>query len=679
VTLTRGVAVSVAVAALGVIAWTDVGSAGAPDARLKAISTRIGATGASLVIEATEPVPYVATRPDPLTVFLDFRNVATEGLVNSVKTDVRSPVARVSLEPADSLGVPLSRLRIVLTDPVGYRVRSDRNRVVIDFERPLPKPTMDPLREAAGAHRDAPPVDPIAALGLASTSSGAQPSARNVAADAAAPTTASAGPTSAVPATGAPTETSTPETSTPAGAASKARGVTPAQLLALTAQRAQTAAQPVQTQVGQGVQTQPSSRNGRTYSGNPVSLDFQQADLRAVLRVFSEISGLNMVIDPAVQGTVDVALRDVPWDQALDIILRANKLGYIVDGTVVRIAPLTTLADEEGQRRKLADEQALAGELRMLTRTLSYAKADEMQGLLTKSSLSQRGTVQVDPRTNTLIVTDLQERLNTVSDLLATLDRAQPQVEIEARIVQTNKNYARQLGVQWGFNGRVDPSLGNTTNLAFPNSGSLNGRVGPTQGPGSQPTAVNLGVGQATSAVGLALGSVNGAFNLDVALTALESTGNGRILSTPRVTTLNNVEAEVTQGVQIPLQTIANNTVTVTFKDAALTLKVTPQITAADTVIMKVMLENATPDFSRAAGPAAIPPINTQRALTTLLVNDGQTTVIGGIFQANQQNATDRTPGLGQIPILSWLFKRDRIDDASTELLIFITPRIVKG
>jgi type IV pilus secretin PilQ/predicted competence protein len=675
VTLTRGVAVSVAVAALGVIAWTDVGSAGAPDARLKAISTRIGATGASLVIEATEPVPYVATRPDPLTVFLDFRNVATEGLVNSVKTDVRSPVARVSLEPADSLGVPLSRLRIVLTDPVGYRVRSDRNRVVIDFERPLPRPTMDPLREAAGAHRDAPPVDPIAALGLASTSSGAQPSARNVAADAAASTTASAGPTSAVPATGAPTETSTPDTSTPAGAASKARGVTPAQLLALTAQRAQ----PVQAQVGQGVQTQPSSRNGRTYSGNPVSLDFQQADLRAVLRVFSEISGLNMVIDPAVQGTVDVALRDVPWDQALDIILRANKLGYIVDGTVVRIAPLTTLADEEGQRRKLADEQALAGELRMLTRTLSYAKADEMQGLLTKSSLSQRGTVQVDPRTNTLIVTDLQERLNTVSDLLATLDRAQPQVEIEARIVQTNKNYARQLGVQWGFNGRVDPSLGNTTNLAFPNSGSLNGRVGPTQGPGSQPTAVNLGVGQATSAVGLALGSVNGAFNLDVALTALESTGNGRILSTPRVTTLNNVEAEVTQGVQIPLQTIANNTVTVTFKDAALTLKVTPQITAADTVIMKVMLENATPDFSRAAGPAAIPPINTQRALTTLLVNDGQTTVIGGIFQANQQNATDRTPGLGQIPILSWLFKRDRIDDASTELLIFITPRIVKG
>jgi type IV pilus assembly protein PilQ len=584
-------------------------------------------------------VPYVATRPDPLTVFVDFRNVETDGVANTVKVDARSPVARVSIEPADSLGVPLSRLRIALTDPVAYRVRSERNRVVIDFERPLPKPTLDQLRDGlTGAHVDPPPVDPIAALGLVSST---QPGTRSVVADA---------------------------------PASKPQGAAQAQLLAQAVQASQ-------TQAGQSAQTQPSPRSGRVYSGNPVSLDFQQADLRAVLRVFSEISGLNIVIDPAVQGTVDVALREVPWDQALDIILRANKLGYIVDGTVVRIAPLTVLAEEEAQRRKLADEQALAGELRVLTRTLSYAKADELQGLLTKSSLSLRGTVQVDSRTNTLIITDLQERLNSVADLLATLDRAQPQVEIEARIVQTNKNYARQLGVQWGFNGRIDPALGNTTSLAFPNSGNVSGRTGATQGPPGQPTstAVNLGVGNPTSAVGLALGSVNGSFNLDVALTALETTGNGRILSTPRVTTLNNVEAEVTQGIQIPLQTIANNTVTVTFKDAALTLKVTPQITAADTVIMKVMLENATPDFSRAAGPAAIPPINTQRALTTLLVNDGQTTVIGGIFQANQQNQTDRTPGLGQIPILSWLFKRDQTNDQSTELLIFITPRIVKG
>ena len=420
-------------------------------------------------------------------------------------------------------------------------------------------------------------------------------------------------------------------------------------------------------------------RPGRTYSGNPISLDFQGADLRAVLRMFSEISGLNIVIDPAVQGSVDVVLNAVPWDQALDLILRSNKLGYLVDGTIVRIAPLTVLAEEEGQRRKLSDEQALAGDLRVLTRTLSYAKAEELQTLITRSALSPRGSVQFDPRTNTLIITDLPDRLNTATDLLNTLDRAQPQVEIEARIVQTSRNFARELGVQWGFSGRVEPALGNTTNLAFPNSGSLNGRVGPVQGPAEQPTAVNLGVGSATSAVGLALGSVNGAFNLDVALSALEQAGNGRILSTPRVSTLNNVEAEVTQGVQIPLQTIANNTVTVTFKDAALTLRVTPQITASDTVIMRISLENATPDFSRAAGPSAIPPINTQRAITTLLVNDGQTTVIGGIYTSNVQNSTNRVPGLGQIPILSWLFKKERVSDDNTELLIFVTPRIIRG
>src|SRR5205823_2403245 len=216
-----------------------------------------------------------------------------------------------------------------------------------------------------------------------------------------------------------------------------------------------------------GDTTQPvSPQAGRRYQGHPISLDFQGADLRAVLRTFAEISGLNIVIEPAVQGTVDVALRDVPWDQALDIILRANKLGYIVDGTIVRIAPLSVLSDEESQRRKLGDEQALAGELRVMTKTLSYAKGEELQALLTKSTLSQRGTVQVDPRTNTIIVTDLADRLSMASDLITTLDKPQPQVEIEARIVQANKNYTRALGVQWGFLGRVDPSLGNTSNMA---------------------------------------------------------------------------------------------------------------------------------------------------------------------------------------------------------------------
>ena len=191
------------------------------------------------------------------------------------------------------------------------------------------------------------------------------------------------------------------------------------------------------------------------------------------------------------------------------------------------------------------------------------------------------------------------------------------------------------------------------------------------------PTAVRMGVDGATSAIGLALGSVNGALNLDVALSALERSGNGRLLSTPRVTTQNNIAAEVTQGVQIPYQTISNNTVTVQFKDAALTLRVTPQITAVNTVIMQISVENASPDFSRAIN--SIPPINTQRANTQVLVSDGQTTVIGGIYVSNEQTTADRTPGMSRIPLLGWLFKRDAVTDASTELLIFITPRIIKG
>jgi len=289
--------------------------------------------------------------------------------------------------------------------------------------------------------------------------------------------------------------------------------------------------------------------------------------------------------------------------------------------------------------------------------------------------LSPRGTVQVDPRTNTPIITDLPERVTNASDLIATLDRAQPQVEIEARIVQVNKNFQRTLGVQWGFNGNVSPALGNTSNLAFPNSGSLAGSTGAARA--GVPSAVNLPVPGATSAVGLQLGSINGAFNLDVALSALETSGNGRVLSTPRVSTQNNIEAEIKQGTQIPIQTVANNTVTVSFKDAALILKVTPQITASNTVIMKVSLENGQADFTKAVN--GIPPINTQAATTSVQVNDGQTTVIGGIYLSNEQYQTDRTPGLGRIPLLNWLFKRDNALDSSSELLIFITPRIIKG
>ena len=207
------------------------------------------------------------------------------------------------------------------------------------------------------------------------------------------------------------------------------------------------------------------------FTGFPISLDFQGADLRAVLRTFAEISGLNIVIDPSIQGTVDVALRDVPWDQALDIILRANRLGYSVDGTIVRIAPLNVLADEEAQRQKLAEAQALAGQLQTLTRTLSYARAEQVQPLITTTVLSRRGSITTDPRTNTLIITDLPERLNQAGELITTLDRPEPQVEIEARIVQTSRDFAQRLGVQWGFTGRRSAGAWQHAAVGVPESG----------------------------------------------------------------------------------------------------------------------------------------------------------------------------------------------------------------
>jgi type IV pilus assembly protein PilQ len=683
-TPTRGLALFMTVAIAGVLRAAGPDTT-ATSPRLKSISSRVGSKGASLTIEATEPVGYSLTRPDPVTVLVEFRNVTMADVANTVVADAKSPIAIVSVEPYESLGASASRVRIVLAQPVAHRVRSDRNTVIVDFDKSSGKAApyvLPPINQQSTINTQqsrgvpdamlalqqppAPVADPIAALGLTAAAA-PQPSAPQPSTPAAATRQVAAAPMTATPAQAVTFASVTPQ---PAPQASAVQAPQPPQA-------------PMLPSAGSGNDQPPVSRSGRQYNGHPVSLDFQGADLRAVLRTFAEISGLNIVIDPAVTGTVDVALRDVPWDQALDIILRANKLGYSIDGTIVRISPITVLASEEKERSDLAKAQIETGTLTTVTRQLSYAKGDEIVTLLKQTNvLSQRGQAFVDQRTNTLIITDLADRQQASTDLINTIDRPQPQVEIEARIVQTNKNYARALGVQWGFGGRVDPSLGNTTNMAFPNNGSLGGRVGGQQGTGvgatpTVPTAVNLPASAASSAVGLALGSVNGAFNLDVALSALETTGNGRILSNPRVTTQNNISAEMTQGVQIPIQVVSNNTVTVTFRDAALTLKVTPQITAANTVIMNVNLENASPDFTRAVN--GVPPINTQRAITTLLVNDGQTTVIGGIYVSQEQAQSDRTPGLGTIPLLKWLFKRDTINDQNTELLVFITPRIIKS
>jgi type IV pilus assembly protein PilQ len=316
-----------------------------------------------------------------------------------------------------------------------------------------------------------------------------------------------------------------------------------------------------------------------------------------------------------------------------------------------------------------------------------------MQGTVEKVALSSRGSITLDARTNTMIITDLPPYLDKARDLIDNLDIPTPQVEIEARIVVTSRNFTRDIGVQWGFNQEQSPRLGNQTNLGFPNSIVLNGSgVGSTGGisadqngqtdaagigVGGRGYAVNLPASGFNSALGVSMGNILGSFNLDAALTALERQGRGRLLSTPKITTQNNMRAEITQGQQIPIQTVANNTVTVSFQNAALTLQVTPQITDADTVILAVDVQNNTPDFGNLVN--GIPPINTQSASTNVLVRNGATAVIGGIYQSLDQSSQNRTPFLSKIPILGYLFKNNFRTSTNNELLIFITPRIIKG
>jgi len=419
------------------------------------------------------------------------------------------------------------------------------------------------------------------------------------------------------------------------------------------------------------------------FAGTPIDVDYQNANLRTVLRNLAEIGGLNLVIDPSVPAVapVDLKLVQVPWDQVLDVVLRSGSLTYEFEGAVLRVLTREALTREKQAETAQKAATRQAAELTTIRMRLNYAAAADVKKLLeTARVISSEGTVDIDERTNILILRDTAKAITDVQEVIADLDKPEAQVEIEAKIMQTNRDTARALGVQWGFNGRLSPELGNTTGAAFPNRGTVGGRVNQgqaTQGPENLNTGVNLPVVGATSALGLSMGAVNGAFGIDVAITALEREGKVKILSTPRVTTQNNKQAEVTQGFQIPIQTEQNNTVSVQFKDAALKLLVTPQITGANTVIMKITLENGQPDFSRQVN--GNPSINTQRAETQVQVADGVMTVIGGILQTTQTDQVDKTPGISNIPLLGWLFKRNINASESQELLIFITPRIIRG
>jgi type IV pilus assembly protein PilQ len=410
-------------------------------------------------------------------------------------------------------------------------------------------------------------------------------------------------------------------------------------------------------------ETQTIVTGATTYSGKRISLNLVDADLKQVFRLFHEISGLNFVLDPDVAGRVTIVLDQVPWDQALDLILKNNALDKVLEGNVLRIAATTKLAQEAAARKQLKEAEELEVEPITLTRRLSYAKAASVEQVIRDGGiLSSRGRVIVDERTNTLIINDIPKSVEPVDMLLNTLDTETPQVMIEARIVETARNYSRDLGIEWGFMAKADASTGTTTGVSFPHNASLG-------------YALNL-PGQSASTLAFSLGNVIDSFTLDMAINALESEGNGRILSSPKIATQNNERAEIEQGTRIPIVNTTATEINVEFVSASLRLAVTPQITAEGTIILDIIVENNSPDFVNTAGD--IPSISTQRAQTKVLINDGGTTVIGGIFVVNEGVAETGVPWFRKIPVFGWLFKNQEISQDNRELLIFITPKILR-
>jgi type IV pilus assembly protein PilQ len=417
------------------------------------------------------------------------------------------------------------------------------------------------------------------------------------------------------------------------------------------------------------------------YTGEPISVNLKDVDLKDFFRLIHEISGLNVVLDPAVKGSLTIVLDEVPWDQALDIVLQNNGLDKQLSGNVLRIATHETLKKEAETERDLERAQAEAVAPVTVTRVLSYGKAEKLRDTL-KKFLSQRGDILSDDRSNQLIIRDIPSVIPVVDNLIRQLDRKSQQVEIEARVVSASRSFAQDVGVQLGFAGTATSGRSFVAGDTTVGTSTFGGTTPPSpvtvvgSTPPAMPLNVNLGAGSPTSGLLLAHRSPN--FAVDFFITAAESKGVGKLLSKPRVVTQNNEKAVIKQGQKIPIQTTINNTISIQFIDAVLKLEVTPQITAEGTVFMDVLVENTQIDqgIPRIQG---VPALDTQSEETKILVSDGGTVVIGGIIVSTQNVTTTEVPLLGSLPLIGHLFKRNNVAISSQELLFFLTPRIIPG
>lgn len=426
-------------------------------------------------------------------------------------------------------------------------------------------------------------------------------------------------------------------------------------------------------------------RKRRTYRGQKIDLDYKRSDIHDLMRLLAAVGGVNIIVPDDISARVTIRLRRVPWDQALDVILASKGLGFKMEGPkLYRIATRKELDAEFeaklARARARADSEAPSPEIF----NLNYVQADVVQAQIS-SLLSVKGSVQVDTRTNALIINDVAANRARIVDLLTKLDTQTPQVQIEARIVEARSTFTRQFGIQWGGNMNASAAGGNATGLIFPSSiglaGASDDATTPTGGVAANPSnfAVNLPAAIGTGSgggIGLSLGSVGGNLGLNLRLSALEDEGTVRIVSSPKITTSNNIEATIKSGVSIPISVVSANGVQTQFVPADLELKVTPSVSLRDCAVsMKIEVTKNEADFVN-TGARGDPTLLTKEAKTTILVQDGDTSVIGGIYTRNSGVAYSKVPFFGDLPVVGWLFKTQRENDERTEVLIFITPKI---
>jgi type IV pilus assembly protein PilQ len=438
------------------------------------------------------------------------------------------------------------------------------------------------------------------------------------------------------------------------------------------------------------------------FSGHPLTLDLIDISLVDFFRLMAEEGGINIVMDPEITGTLSIKVVKVPWDQIFEAAMMNNGLDRQIEGNLVRIAKKSTLQEEARQREALKKATLLAADLETRIKRLNYAKATAFLAPLTEQK-TVRGTVVVDERSNSVILTDIPSSLERMAQLVETLDIPQPQVEIEARIVSATRDFARDIGIQFGFvQGNLERvtvggpntfgTIGGTRPAATPVNtyaagNPVTGR-GASESTSSQSAGVSTGNNNAGNlnlnlpsqkpfgGIGISVGNIFDTFLLDAAITAGESKGLAKLISQPKVTAQNNAQAIITQGLRFPVQIIANNTITVQFQNAALTLTVTPQITYEGNIVLDLKVENNTPDFARQVN--GIPSIRTSESATRVLVSDGGTTVIGGILIDNETTQEDRIPGLASLPLIGNVFRRTAVSHNIQEVLFFITPRVIK-